>query len=48
MAEYKNVNFVSRSRNGYVTIATEDRLGCGTGMTKKLKLKKLLDKFYSK
>ncbi len=48
MAEYKNVNLVSRSRSGYVTIATQDRFGRGTGKTRKLKIKKLLDKFYRK
>ena len=48
MAEYKNVNKVSRSRSGYVTIATQDKYGRGTGYCKKMKLKKLLDKFYKK
>lgn len=49
MAEYKNINLVSRNKIGYITIATQNnRLGRGTGITRRLRLKKLLDKFYKK
>jgi len=48
MAEYKNVNLISRSRKGFVTIATQNKYGRGTGYTRKMRLKKLMDKFYRK
>jgi len=48
MSEYKNIHLSARSRKGFITIATQDKYGRGTGYTRKIKLQKLLQKFYKK